>query len=160
AALSLVEAYLPSFDLINMVQALHICALTGIEEESLKKQMQVNPNFINLFHRTKEAVLKDVAAVDPRTAGDLLWCCARLSIFDSELFGEIVADATKRLSSYDSLNIALLVFALGYVGQRPRAAFMQALVRELRARIDGEFNGQHVSMVVYGMMRLGIRDER
>uniref|UniRef100_A0A7S0BAJ5 RNA-editing substrate-binding complex 8 protein HEAT repeats domain-containing protein n=1 Tax=Pyrodinium bahamense TaxID=73915 RepID=A0A7S0BAJ5_9DINO len=98
--------------------------------------------------------------MSPRNLSDLLWACSRLDIFDSELFNEVISDATRRLEMYTAQGISLLVFALGYVGQRPRAVFMQALVRELRSRIDKEFDPQAISNVVYGMMRLGIRDDR
>jgi len=52
------------------------------------------------------------------------------------------------------------VHALGVVGQRPRASFLQALVRDIRTRIDTECSPQGLCMIVYGLMRLQIREER
>jgi len=160
AVLKLVENYLPKFDIINMVVAMHMCALTARDHELLKRQIQFDPSFITLFHSVKEQVLGRVHEMSTRTMADLLWACARLDIFDSDLFNEVITDASGRLEMYSAHGISILVFALGYVGQRPRAVFMQALVREMRSRIDKEFDQQAISMVIYGMMRLGIRDDR
>lgn len=160
AVLKLVEKYLPKFDVTNMVCAMHMCALTARDHEMLKRQIQFDPSFITLFHSLKEQVIGHVDELTTRTCSDLLWSCSRLDIFDSDLFNEIIADASRRLEMYSAQGISLLVFALGYVGQRPRAVFMQALVRELRSRIETEFDQQAISMVIYGMMRLGIRDDR
>lgn len=160
AVLALVEKYLPMFDIVNLTCAMHMCAITVRDHELLTRQIQSDPNFVKLFHTVKAAILGDVKKVSPRTAADILWSCARLNIFDSELFSAIVADATTRLEYFSAHGISLIVFALGFIGQRPRASFMQALVRELRARIATEFEPQTIGMIVYGMMRLGIRDDR
>lgn len=160
AVLKIVERYLPRFDFFNMITAMHKCAITARDQAHLKRQIQFDPAFVQLYQSTKKAVQGNVANIRPRDLADLLWSCARLDIYDSELFNEIIEDSSKRLDHYNHMGITLLVFALGYVGQRPRAAFMQALVRELRVRIDKEFNVQDISTIAFGLQRLGIRDDR
>jgi len=160
AVLKMVEKYLPKFDVMNMIVAMHQCAVTAKDHSHLKKQIQRDPAFVKLFHTAKETVLSDVSTLDPQINCDLLWSCARLDIFDSELFSSVVADATQRLEKFKPLDISLLCFALGCVDQKPRMVFMQALVRELRDRVRYEFTQQELSMIVYGMMKLGIRDDR
>lgn len=160
AVLKLVEKYLPKFDIDNLVTAMHMCALAAKESELKKRQIIVDPNFAGLFNAVKEAALEDAGALSPRTSSDLLWSCAQLSIFDRDLFTELVAAATRRLDTFPAKGISMLAFALGWVGHAPRASFMQALVRELRARIDSEFDPRGLAILVYSMKRLGIRDER
>jgi len=160
AVLQLVNKYLNKFDEVNMATALHVCAKTAKEHELLKRQILGDANFVRLFHATKEKVLNDVSSVSPRTTSDILWSCSTMSIIDSDLFNQITADATTRMAEYSATGIAMLVHSLGVVQHKPRAAFMQALVRELRTRLIHEFSPRCVVMLVYGMMRLGIRDDR
>lgn len=160
AVLSLVETYLHKFDLINMIGALHMCAATARDHQLLLRQIQTDPNFVKLFHAAKAEILKDVSALEPRSCSSVLWSCARLNIFDSDLFTAIIASSTTRMETFSPQGISMLVFALGFTGQRPRASFMQALVRETKARLDTEFDPVVVTSIVYGLMRLGIKDDR
>lgn len=160
SVLKLVEKYLPKFDLTNMTTAMHMCALAAKQNELRKRQIIVDPNFSVLFMAVKDIVVADPASLPPHLASSLLWSCAHLSIFDRDLFTQVISDATRRLDAYSSKGIATMTFAMGLVGHAPRASFMQALVRELRARIDVEFSPVSIGIILYAMVRLEIRDQR
>jgi len=160
AVLNLAGRHLEKFSVVNMVTALHMCATTARDHELLKRQIIADPNFVTLINKTRSVLMEDISAIPPRTLSDFMWGCAHLSIFDSDLFNAITADASRRLHLYSATGISLVVFALGVLKQQPRQRFIQALVREFRSRIHNEFDPKSVTMVVYGMMRLGIKDER
>lgn len=160
AVLNLVEKYLHKFDVANMSTALSMCAAAAKESGLLQRQIVGNPSFVSLFHATKEAVLKDVAAVPPRTASGILSSSAHLKIVDKELFDQVVADATTRLDTFSAKDISFLVSALGKTVHLPRANFFQALVRELRSRIDTEFTARDVTSIIKGLAHLEIKDDR
>jgi len=158
AVLKLVEQYLPKFDLYNLVSAMHKCALAARDDDMIARQVQSDPNFVKLFSVAKQKVLENLKKVEPTTLGSLLWACSRLNIFDSELTSAISADAAQRMNYYSPTAIGLLMFSLGFSGVRPRPTFIQALVTEIEGRSD--FETVELTLVLYGCMRLGIRDER
>eukprot|EP00929_Paragymnodinium_shiwhaense_P006759 TRINITY_DN110719_c0_g1_i1.p1 TRINITY_DN110719_c0_g1~~TRINITY_DN110719_c0_g1_i1.p1 ORF type:complete len:989 (-),score=240.04 TRINITY_DN110719_c0_g1_i1:173-3139(-) len=160
AVLSLVERHLDKFSTTNMVTAMHQCAKAARDQELLKRQIIGDPNFVTLFNTLRESVTGNCANIKPRTLSDLLWSCAHLNIFDSKLFDEVILNAATRLNLFSSVDIALIVFALGVSAHQPKPRFLQALRPELRDRAINEFSPQHIVMIVYGMMRLGIKDER
>ena len=100
----------------------------------------------------------EVNELDASTLSTMLWACARLSIYDSELTTAIAADATSRMNHYSPYSIGLLMFSLGYSGVRPRPSLQKALLTELQGRSD--FDTESLLLVVYACMRLGIRDRR
>lgn len=158
AVLKLVEEYLPKFDIYNLVSALHKCALSARDNDIIARQIQSDPNFVVLFSTAKSKVLENVQKNEPATLATFLWANARLNIFDSELTGAIALDASQRMHFYSPKAIALIMFSLGYSGVRPRPALMQALVTELKGRNDFDLNS--LTIVLYGCMRLGIRNEK
>lgn len=158
AVLKLVEQYLPKFDIHNMSTAMHKCGLAARDDDLIARQIQSDPNFVRLFDAAKKKAMANVRDMPAATLGTLLWSCSRLKVFDSELTSAIAADATQRMHFYSPQAIGLLMFSLGYSGVRPRPTFIQALVTELQGRND--FGSQDLTLVVYGCMRLGIRDRR
>lgn len=160
AVLSLVEKYLPKFDLINMTLALHQLAKASVENELIMRQVQSSPAFVSLFNKLKTEVVANVETVDAMTITDFLWGCSNLNIYDNEICNAIATHAANNMETYTPLAITLLIHSLGKLGVRPRAALIQAVVRELRERIDYDFDSRHLCMMIYGLMRLGIRDER
>ena len=100
----------------------------------------------------------EVNELDAITLTTMLWACARLSIYDSELTTAIAADATSRMNHYSPYAIGLLMFSMGYSGVRPRPSLQKALLTELQGRSD--FDTESLLLVVYACMRLGIRDRR
>eukprot|EP00931_Biecheleriopsis_adriatica_P062229 TRINITY_DN37477_c0_g1_i1.p1 TRINITY_DN37477_c0_g1~~TRINITY_DN37477_c0_g1_i1.p1 ORF type:complete len:1020 (-),score=217.40 TRINITY_DN37477_c0_g1_i1:185-2911(-) len=158
AVLKLVEQYLPKFDIFNIATALHKCGLSARDDDLIARQIQSDPNFILLFSAAKKEILASVSDTDPHVLSTVLWACARLSVFDSELTSAVAVDASQRMHYYSPASIGHLLFALGFSGVRPRPTFIAALVTELRGRNDFETND--LTLIVYGCMRLGIRDER
>eukprot|EP00441_Pelagodinium_beii_P006951 CAMPEP_0197689176 /NCGR_PEP_ID=MMETSP1338-20131121/106471_1 /TAXON_ID=43686 ORGANISM="Pelagodinium beii, Strain RCC1491" /NCGR_SAMPLE_ID=MMETSP1338 /ASSEMBLY_ACC=CAM_ASM_000754 /LENGTH=975 /DNA_ID=CAMNT_0043271485 /DNA_START=1 /DNA_END=2926 /DNA_ORIENTATION=- len=158
AVLKLAEHSLPKFDIYNLATALFTCAENAKNDELIARQIQSDKNFIKLFSQTKKKTLEMMQELDAQTMATVLWACARLNIFDSELTSAITADATQRMRYYSPKAIGLLVFALGYSGIRPRPNFIKALVTELMGRTD--FTFEDLNLVVYGCMRLGISDRR
>jgi len=158
--LRLVERYLPKFDITNMVHAMSSCSRAVRHNRNLKRQIQFDNAFISLFCALKKRLLSRTVNSPPSLLTDLLGACACLGIFDAELFNEVVADATQRMAIYSDTDIAYMVLALGYLRQKPKATFMQALVREMRARLDRRIDCRNLSRIVTGMMLLGIRDDR
>eukprot|EP00930_Biecheleria_cincta_P033087 TRINITY_DN22918_c0_g1_i1.p1 TRINITY_DN22918_c0_g1~~TRINITY_DN22918_c0_g1_i1.p1 ORF type:complete len:963 (-),score=177.56 TRINITY_DN22918_c0_g1_i1:103-2991(-) len=158
AVLKLVEQYLPKFDIYNMATAMHRCGLAARDDDLIARQIQSDPNFVRLFDASKKEALANMREMSPATLGTFLWACSRLNVFDSELTSAIAADATQRMHFYSPQAISLLMFSLGYSGVRPRPTFIQALVTELQGRND--FGSRDLTLVVYGCMRLGIRDRR
>ena len=103
----------------------------------------------------------------------MLWSCARLNIYDSELTTAIAADATSRMNHYSPYSIGVsaltellflflppgvLMFSLGYSGVRPRPSLQKALLTELQGRSD--FDTDSLLLIVYACVRLEIRDRR
>lgn len=158
AVLKLVEEYLPKFDIYNCATALHKCGLSARDDDLTARQIQSDPNFIRLFSTAKKQMLSQVNELDASTLTTMLWACARLSIYDSELTTAIAADATSRMNHYSPHSIGLLMFSLGYSGVRPRPSLQKALLTELQGRSD--FDTESLLLVVYACMRLGIRDRR
>lgn len=158
AVLKLVEEYLPKFDIYNCATALHKCGLSARDDDLTARQIQSDPNFIRLFSTAKKQMLSQVNELDASTLTTMLWACARLSIYDSELTTAIAADATSRMNHYSPFSIGLLMFSLGYSGVRPRPSLQKALLTELQGRTD--FDTESLLLVVYACMRLGIRDRR
>lgn len=158
AVLKLVEQYLPKFDIHNMSTAMHKCGLAARDDDLIARQIQSDPNFVRLFDASKKVALANMKDMPAATLGTLLWACSRLNVFDSELTSAIAADATQRMHFYSPQAIGLIMFSLGHSGVRPRPTFIQALVTELQGRND--FGSQDLTLVVYGCMRLGIRDRR
>ncbi|CAE7161422.1 UVR8, partial [Symbiodinium pilosum] len=158
--LKLVEEYLPKFDIYNCATALHKCGLNSRDDELATRQIQSDPNFIRLFSATKKRALEidSIARVEPRVLASILWACARLNIYDSELTTAIAADATNRMNQYSPSYIGLIMWALGYSGVRPRPSFIKAVIAELQGRPD--FDSHTCMMITYSCMRLGIRDKR
>lgn len=88
-----------------------------------------------------------VNELEASTLVTILWSCARLSIFDSELTGAIAADATSRMNHYSPYSIGVLMFAMGYSGVRPRPSLQKALLTELQGRSD--FDTDSLLLIVY-----------
>ncbi|CAJ1363705.1 unnamed protein product [Effrenium voratum] len=158
AVLKLVEEYLPKFDVYNSAAALHKCAINARDDELAARQIQSDPNFARLFTAAKKQTLARVSDLEATTLTTVLWACARLNIFDSELTTAIAADATTRMNHYSPMSIGLLMFSMGYSGTRPKPSLMKALIAELQGRPD--FDTNSLVLIVYACMRLGIRDRR
>mmetsp|Transcript_5806 Transcript_5806/g.13810 ORF Transcript_5806/g.13810 Transcript_5806/m.13810 type:complete len:990 (-) Transcript_5806:90-3059(-) len=161
AALQLVDRHLDRFSLINKVSALVICAREARDSAELDKRLiKHDPNFVLLFKRIKEEVLQNASTIKPRTLGDILWSSAHLNIFDNLLSEKILEDAKDRLDEYSSPDISYLLFAAGKLGIQPGSLFMQALSREIGRRGYSGFAPNAISMVVYGLARIGLIDRR
>jgi len=158
--LQLVERYLPKFDIKNMVYAMRLCSIAVHQNRQTKRQIQTDTAFISLFGALKKQVLSRSVDMPPWMLTGMLASCATLSVFDMQLFNEVVVDATRRMTMYSDSDIAYVVYALALLRQKPSAAFMQALVREMRARLDRSTDAVHLCKIVSGMSRLGIRDDR
>jgi len=160
AVLKLVEEYLPKFDIYNCATALHKFGLNSRDDELATRQIQSDPNFIRLFSATKKRALEieTVAKVEPRVLSSILWACARLNIYDSELTKAVAEDAQSRMNQYSPQQIGMIMWALGYSGVRPRPSFIKAMITELQGRPD--FDSHTCMMITYSCMRLGIRDKR